>query len=171
VPDLQIPASKLKPKQDEVADSWEDEAGSPSDRSSDGDGEPPTYDTSAELQPQASNELQPQASIEQPAVPPPTPSSPTSHTFPYSRPTVPQASPPRADPAFAARDRDARRPDKSAATAARLIAGALGVRPPRMTAEQREYEGAVREKERRRREAERERVREEERRKAAVWEE
>jgi len=155
MPDLQIPASKPKPKPDEVADSWEDAASSPSDSDAAAD------DTA----------LQPQASHEQPAVPPPTPSSPTSHTFPYSRPTVPQASPPRPEPAFGGRDRDARRPDKSAATASRLIAGALGVRPPRMTPEQREYEAAVREKERRRREAERERVREEERRKAAVWEE
>lgn len=63
-----------------------------------------------------------------------------------------------------------RRPEKSAAAASRMIAGALGVRPPKMSAEQREYERVVRERERKRREGEKERVREEERRRAAVWE-
>src|SRR5690606_4569725 len=44
-----------------------------------------------------------------------------------------------------------RRPVKSAATAQRLIAGALGVRV-KPTQEQREYEKAIREKEKKRRE-------------------
>jgi len=158
-----------KPKPDEVADSWEDASLSSDSDTAAGDDDTTASNTEAE------SELQPLPSNESPTVPPPTPSSPTSHSFPYSHPTIPQASP-RSDPAFAALDRggsarDARRPDKSAATASRLIAGALGVRPPKMTPEQREYENAVRDKERRRREAERERVREDERMKAAVWEE
>lgn len=54
-----------------------------------------------------------------------------------------------------------------------MIAGALGVRAPRRTEEEREFDKAVREKERRRRAEEKEReVREREeveRRKKAVW--
>lgn len=73
--------------------------------------------------------------------------------------------------------RDARggaRPEKTAAVAGRLIAGALGVRAPKKTEEARAYEKAVKEKELKRREKEREAVKreEDEKRKAreAVWE-
>lgn len=62
-----------------------------------------------------------------------------------------------------------RRPEKSAATASRLIAGALGVKV-KMTEEQKEYERVVREREKRRREEEKEKTKEDERRRAAVWE-
>ncbi|PGG95099.1 hypothetical protein AJ79_10266 [Helicocarpus griseus UAMH5409] len=55
-----------------------------------------------------------------------------------------------------------------------MIAGALGIRAPKRTEEQRAYDRAMREKEAKRREREREaeaaRRREEERAKAAVWE-
>lgn len=44
------------------------------------------------------------------------------------------------------------RPDKTTAVASRLIAGALGVRAPRRTVEEREYDKAMREKEKKRRE-------------------
>lgn len=58
--------------------------------------------------------------------------------------------------------------------AGRLIAGALGVRAPKRTEEEREYDRVVREKEKKRREEERDRERREkeeaERRKKAVWE-
>ena len=66
------------------------------------------------------------------------------------------------------------RPDKSSAAAARMIAGALGVRRPKESEEARAYERAVRERERGKREKEKEegrrteREREEARR--AVWE-
>jgi hypothetical protein len=57
--------------------------------------------------------------------------------------------------------------------AGRLIAGALGVRAPKRTDEEREYDKAMREKERKRRTEERERERREqeetEARKKAVW--
>jgi len=54
-----------------------------------------------------------------------------------------------------------RRPEKTDAVARRLIAGALGVRAPRKTEEEREYEKATKEKERKRRDEERERQRQE----------
>lgn len=66
-----------------------------------------------------------------------------------------------------------KRPEKTTAVAGRLIAGALGVRAPRRTEEEREYERAVRERERKRRTEEKERERREEEqreaRKKAVW--
>lgn len=70
------------------------------------------------------------------------------------------------------RDGD-RRPEKTTATAGRLIAGALGVRAPKKTEEERRYEKAIREKEIRRREREaeeRKRLEEEdERAKREIW--
>lgn len=67
-----------------------------------------------------------------------------------------------------------KRQEKTDAVAKRMIAGALGVRAPKRTEEERAYDRAVREREVKRREREREeqeRAREErERAKAAVWE-
>ena len=66
-----------------------------------------------------------------------------------------------------------KRPEKTTAVAGRLIAGALGVRAPKRTDEEREYDKAMREKERKRRTEEKERERkaqeEAEARKKAVW--
>lgn len=68
----------------------------------------------------------------------------------------------------------AKRPEKTTAVAGRLIAGALGVRAPKRTEEEREYDKAMREKERKRREEERNREKKEkeevEERKRSVWE-
>lgn len=65
------------------------------------------------------------------------------------------------------------RPEKTDAVAKRLIAGALGVRAPKKTEEQRAYERAVKEKEVKRRNGEKEaKIRAEEeakRAKAAAW--
>ena len=65
------------------------------------------------------------------------------------------------------------RPEKQTAVAGRLIAGALGVRAPKKTEEQRQYDKAMKEKEIRRREKEREGKRREEedvqKAKAAIW--
>ena len=65
------------------------------------------------------------------------------------------------------------RPEKQTAVAGRLIAGALGVRTPKKTEEQRAYDKAMVEKEVRRREKERQtKKREEEeaeKARAAVW--
>lgn len=70
-------------------------------------------------------------------------------------------------------DGERRRPEKTDAVARRLIAGALGVRV-KTTAEQREFDKALREKEKKRKEEERRRAREEEERKErakkGVWE-
>jgi len=67
----------------------------------------------------------------------------------------------------------ARRPEKTTTVAGRMIAGALGVRAPRRTEEEREYDRVMREKEKKRRDEEREGKRREdaerERRLAAVW--
>jgi hypothetical protein len=69
----------------------------------------------------------------------------------------------------------ARRPEKQTAVAGRLIAGALGIRAPKRTEEQRAYDRAIKEQEIRRRNREKEeeakRKEEDERAKAAVWDE
>lgn len=66
-----------------------------------------------------------------------------------------------------------RRPEKQTAVAGRLIAGALGIRAPKRTEEQRAYDRAVKEQEIKRRNEEREKAakarEEEERAKAAIW--
>lgn len=66
-----------------------------------------------------------------------------------------------------------KRPEKTNAVASRLIAGALGVRAPPKTEEQKAYEKAVREKEVKRREREKEDAKraeeERERAKKAIW--
>ncbi len=66
------------------------------------------------------------------------------------------------------------RPEKTTQTAARMIAGALGVRAPKRTEEQRAYDRAARENERKRRErdGEERRAAEAQRERAvkAVWE-
>ena len=65
------------------------------------------------------------------------------------------------------------RPEKTDAVAKRLIAGALGVKAPQKTEEQKAYDRAIKENEIKRRNQEREataRAKEEaERAKAAVW--
>ena len=66
-----------------------------------------------------------------------------------------------------------KRPEKSNATASRMIAGALGVKGPKMTEEQKTYERVVKEKEKRRIENEKEEGRRRENEvseaKRAVW--
>jgi hypothetical protein len=85
------------------------------------------------------------------------------------------AAPPPPPSAAAARTTTAqKRPEKQTAVANRLIAGALGVRAQR-TEEQRAYDRVVRENERKRIAREREeqanRELEQQRAKAAIWEE
>lgn len=66
-----------------------------------------------------------------------------------------------------------RRPEKSTAVAGRLIAGALGVKAPKKTEEQRAYERSIREQEIRRQNREKEQREKErlddEKAKASVW--
>lgn len=67
-----------------------------------------------------------------------------------------------------------KRPEKTDAVARRLIAGALGLKAPKLTEEQKAYDRALREKERKRKEEERERKKKAEeealKAKAAIWE-
>lgn len=147
---------KPKPKKEEVAESWEDELSSSGS----------TTETEGEEQPRPLTESS--------SVQLPTRSSPIVDSFPYSNPTIPTVSSGGVFSSTTTRvtrpQSDDKRPEKSAAAASRLIAGALGVRVPKMTQEQREYEKVVREKERRRREEEKEKAKEEERKIAAIWE-
>ncbi|KAL2369291.1 hypothetical protein RJZ57_006313 [Blastomyces gilchristii] len=112
--------------------------------------------------------------------PPPTPISPQNSSLPRWVPDLPSACNSIPPPRHAASTPSPpsgmeRRPEKQTAVASRMIAGALGIRAPKRTEEQRAYDRAMREKEAKRRERERElanmRRMEEERAKAAVWEE
>ncbi|CEO58838.1 hypothetical protein PEBR_37923 [Penicillium brasilianum] len=142
-----------KPTTKSVADSWEDEANLSSDD------EPSS--TSNQASPSV---LSPTISTEGPLDPPPTPISPQTS---YSWAGAGSASP------VAGQNNPSRRPEKQTAVAGRLIAGALGVRAPKRTEEQRAYDRSVKEQEIRRRNREREELakakEEEERAKASVW--
>jgi len=145
-----------KNKKAPVAESWED----------------------AELEDMGDDEVETpltiQESREYPHAPPPTPISPAS---PYSgrgadrfsqfaetwTPSVERIS-----------ERNEKRPEKTDAVAKRLIAGALGVRAPKKTEEQKAYEKAIKEKETKRIKAEKEAKQKAEveaaKAKASVWE-
>lgn len=118
--------------------------------------------------------LKPITSIDSPGPPPPTPVSPQT-TDPFAKkweasskldggiPTPRYNSPSNAD----------KRPEKVTSTANRMIAGALGIKAPKRTEEQKQYDKAVKEaeikrKNREKEQQERERV-EDEKAKAAVW--
>jgi len=145
-------SSSFKKAQQPVAESWEDEELEDSCEDTD-------------------RPISPQQSADYPAAPPPTPISPRSHeTFisPYGYGVG-------MDGAGDVRsERAGTRPEKTDAVAKRMIAGALGVRAPKKTEEQKAYDRAIKEKEIKRRNAEKEaaaRAKEEaERAKAAVWE-
>jgi len=130
-----------------VADSWEDEedSGSETDRP-----------------------ITPQTSTDLPSAPPPTPISPSHHEsfispYGYSSESLREAR----------GERPSARPEKTDAVAKRMIAGALGVKAPKKTDEQRAYDRAIKEKELKRRATEKEsaaRAQEEAARaKSAVW--
>ena len=115
---------------------------------------------------------------EMPAPPPPTPASPlSSRALPqYPRPTSASVSSGLHDSrpvSSSSKDAD-KRPEKSTAVANRLIAGALGVRAPKRTEEQRKYDRAIKEQEIRRKNKEKDDVKrkqeEAERAKASIWE-
>jgi hypothetical protein len=96
------------------------------------------------------------------------PSPPSRSTTPPSRSTTPSASTTASSTASSER-----RPEKTNAVAHRLIAGALGVKVPRRTEEQRAYDKAMREQEKRKRDQEREAKKKAEedaaKAKAAIW--
>ncbi|KAE8394260.1 hypothetical protein BDV23DRAFT_147517, partial [Aspergillus alliaceus] len=163
VKDIPRPAVKTAPtkkKAPVVADSWEDEA----DESEPEPNSPAC--TSSSLSPSVTT-------AEGPLDPPPTPISPqTSHTW-NSVPVYADVGGAGSRTSASRSPTPARRPEKQTAVAGRMIAGALGIRAPKRTEEQRAYDRAVKEKEIRRRNQEREAAakvkEEEERAKAAVW--
>lgn len=140
-------ASKKTPTS-AVADSWEDD------------------DESEDEQP-----VTPKAATDLPSAPPPTPISPPgkydASTFITPFGFAPDGRLGSAD------GRPSVRPEKTDAAARRMIAGALGVRPPKKTEEQKEYERVMREKESKRRELEKQEAAKAQedamRAKAAVW--
>lgn len=150
----QNPKGSTKSKKDEPVDSWEDEADE--DRS----------DTEGESE--AATPVLPGNSLDSPAPPPPTPSSPsrgaphTSTNSPYT--TFPPYgldakanTPPdsgRSTPG--SRGDDGKRPEKSTAVASRLIAAGIGQKAPKRTKEQREYDQAMKVQEKKKRDQARE---------------
>lgn len=171
----QKPANK--PKSAPVAESWDEDV---SASGSDTETEEPSDAPSSRAK-KDRDSLSPLATItsaDTPNPPPPTPASPTGVPFDFPD-NVPYGAVGGGNSRDGSRRGSgaaspARRPDKTTAVAGRLIAGALGVRAPRRTEEEREYDRAMRDKERKRRDEEREREKQErqaaEDRKRSVWE-
>ncbi|KAH0173788.1 hypothetical protein KCU67_g1101, partial [Aureobasidium melanogenum] len=150
------PHRKYSKPATEVADSWEEEASSNQEPAS------TTTEQTAKSTPEP-------ASVPQSSYIPPhlkyrsaAPSPPSRSLTPPSHSTTPSSS-----------TSSERRPEKTNAVAHRLIAGALGVKVPRRTEEQRAYDKAMREQEKRKRDKEREAKRKAEedaaKAKAAIW--
>ncbi|KAI4729229.1 hypothetical protein E4T49_03018 [Aureobasidium sp. EXF-10728] len=142
-----------------VADSWEEEALS--------DPESPNTSTSG---PKTSTKT-----TEQPAPVPKSTYLPPHLKYRSAAPSPPSRSitPPSRSTTPSSSTSSDRRPEKTNAVAHRLIAGALGVKVPRRTEEQRAYDKAMREQEKRKRDQEREAKKKAEedaaRAKAAIW--
>lgn len=156
---------KKKKEPAPVADSWEDEVDSASASDPEGGAADISSTSPATSSRFASPALSPSIRYtEGPLDPPPTPISPQTSA----------SQPPW--PAYGGRSEarsPARRPEKQTAVAGRMIAGALGIRAPKRTEEQRAYDRAVKEQEMKRRNKEKEEAakakEEEEKAKAAVW--
>ena len=119
----------------------------------------------------ADRPLSHQQSADFPLAPPPTPISPSTS---FAREGFISPYGYSADGGSAGRpERSSARPDKTDAMAKRMIAGALGVRAPKRTEEQKAYDKAIKEKEIKRRNLEKEaaaRAKEDaEKQKAAIW--
>lgn len=167
-------SSHRKPKAAPVADSWEDASGSDTETE---DSNPSNLSYTSSK----NSELSPISTIPSseavPNPPPPTPASPTPFEFPSSVPFSPNAISSRDEGRLGegiGRGDPDRRPDKTTSVATRLISAGLGIRAPRRTEEEREYDKVMREKERKRRAEEKDRERREkeeaEERKRSVWE-
>ncbi|KAL5356966.1 hypothetical protein BJX96DRAFT_172096 [Aspergillus floccosus] len=169
IKDIPRPTPRPIPKKKApvVADSWEDEAD--------------TVSSSDELASSSNNPdiaLSPSVTAEGPLDPPPTPISPQTSNPWAATPTYTSSGPTSAAPSRASDSRSptpSRRPEKQTAVAGRMIAGALGLRAPKRTEEQRAYDRAVKEQEIKRRNREREEAAKakeaEEQAKAAIWDE
>lgn len=165
---------KAKPKSTPVAESWDDELSSGSSTETETESQyqslsRSTTGTSTNLSP-----LKSATSNDLPNPPPPTPASPTAKPFDFPEASKFGYGSEGRERSGSGRESPARRPEKTTAVAGRLIAGALGVRAPKRTEEEREYDKAMREKEKKRRDEERDRERKEkeaaEARKRSVWE-
>ena len=162
---LQKNASKAQQKV-QLSESWEDEE-------LDSDNQTPTEAPGPSLKPVTSNDFSP-------GPPPPTPISPSmSSSYDWSSAGVlgggrPQPrsnsgpGTPRSDS-----DTERKRPEKTNAVAGRMIAAGLGVKAPKKTEEQRQYDRSIKEQEIKRRNREKEEQEkqrlEDEKAKAAVW--
>ncbi|KAL6251214.1 hypothetical protein RBB50_001422 [Rhinocladiella similis] len=176
---IDLPQTSSKPtpksKKEEIVDSWEDDGdlSSPDDGvATPVDGAEPSLRSAAARDPA----LKP---------PPPTPISPPlgsggeqymnwqpAQVLGGGRPR-PYSPASLSTPTGSDREREQRRPEKTTAAASRMIAAGLGMKVPKKTEEQRQYDRAIREQEARRKNREkedREREREaDEKLKAAMW--
>jgi hypothetical protein len=152
----------------QVSESWEDEELGTGDST-------PTDASGPSLRQTTSNEMGPNP-------PPPTPISPSMSSSydwtpagalgggrPLPKPTSGSGTPRSIDDS----DSDRKRPEKTTAAAGRMIAASLGMKVPKKTEEQRQYDRAMKEQEikrknREKEDKERERL-EDEKAKAAVW--
>lgn len=163
------PATAAAAQKTKISESWEDETTSDKETS-----ETPTEsitqaDPAAQSEPTTtapkpatkSTYIAPHLKYRSAAPSPASPNRPERSATPPSRTSTPSS------------DRSDRRPEKTNAVAHRLIAGALGVRVPRRTEEQRAYDKAMREQEKKKRDQEREAKKKAEedaaRAKAAIW--
>lgn len=164
---------KAKAKKTEpVADSWEDE-----DVSSESEPEAKPEKRSKQDSKTSGPELESWEDDENnsgeeraPSSPPPRNRKPEPSTSTSVPPFLDFAGPGGASSTASS---EYKRPEKTDAVARRMIAGALGLKAPKLTEEQKAYDRALREKERKRKEEERERKKraEEEaaKAKAAIW--
>jgi hypothetical protein len=115
--------------------------------------------------------ISPQQSKDYPSAPPPTPISPSTSFSNHD--SYIGAYGYGGDGTVSPRMERSTRPEKTDAVAKRLIAGALGVKAPKKTEEQKAYDRAIKEKEIKRRNAEKEAAaiakEDAERAKVAVW--
>ncbi|EMD69558.1 hypothetical protein GGP41_001291 [Bipolaris sorokiniana] len=173
-----------KPKSKPVADSWDDDGALSSSDTETETSSSTKKGKASQDQQQDGGKSSPQDALKPlsttssheadvpPNPPPPTPASPTQFEYPHGDNVGYDigAEGPRSRNSPASLDK---RPEKTTAVAGRMIAGALGVRAPRRTEEEREYDRVMREKERKRRVEEKEREKREaearEARKKAVW--
>lgn len=153
--------AKSTKKKEVVADSWEDDLSTSGSETETDEGTASSASTTAKI-----GISSPSSKTEGPLAPPSTPATDYGDFVPQWNTRSQGAAAPRESPRA--------RPEKQTAVASRMIAGALGIRAPKRTEEERAYDRAVKEKEMKRRnkakeEATRTQV-EEDKAKSAVWE-
>lgn len=179
-----IAASKTKASRESIADSWEDDSASETDSpASSTMPESPSAHLAQTSNPNANTTFPPRHKEAIPfrgqngeplsgiAPPPTTPRRPLTSNKEIPAFLGPNGEPLSgiAPPPNSRISTPGQRPEKTASTASRLIAGALGQRAPRRTEEQRAYDEAARVKLRKAREEDVRRGEEEKRAKESVW--